>query len=281
MSKKSQRKSAPQLESPHCLIDTHCHLDMSAYQEDLEDVLERAYSARIKKVVTIGIDVSSSRKAISFAKKYPMVEATAGIHPHDAGNSTKVDLEEIAELIEQHRQHIVGFGEIGLDYVKKYSAPETQKRLFKLQLAIADDLKLPVIIHDREAHDDMLHILKENAPFANGGIMHCFSGNLEYAMQIIDLGFYISIPGIVSFKKVKELKEVARKIPMNAILLETDGPFLAPTPYRGKRNEPAYLLYTASEVAKLRECSLAEIAKASTENACRLFNLDISRDDNG
>ena len=207
-----------------------------------------------------------------------MIEATVGIHPHDVGNITRSHLDEIATLIEHNRQYIVGYGEIGLDYVKNYSNPDAQKHFFKLQLVIAREHKLPVIIHDREAHGDMLRILKENAPFPNGGIMHCFSGNLEYAKKIVDLGLLISIPGIVTFKSAKDIQEVACKIPLDTILLETDGPFLAPVPYRGKRNEPAYLLYTALAVAELRHCNLIEIAQASTDNACRLFKIDLSRE---
>ena len=268
----------PQLEPPNWLIDTHCHLDMVAYREDLEDVLKKAHSSGVKKIVTIGIDVNSSHEAIALARKFQMIEATVGIHPHDVGNITRSHLDEIATLIEHNRQYIVGYGEIGLDYVKNYSNPDAQKHFFKLQLAIAREHKLPVIIHDREAHGDMLRILKENAPFPNGGIMHCFSGNLEYAKKIVDLGLLISIPGIVTFKSAKDIQEVACKIPLDTMLLETDGPFLAPVPYRGKRNEPAYLFYTALAVAELRHCNLTEIAQASTDNACRLFKIDLSRE---
>jgi len=278
VSKKKPKTPLPQLDPDYSLIDTHCHLDMGAYQEDLGDILSNAYSSGVHAIVTIGIDISSSQEAVRLAKKYRMIKATAGIHPHDVGNIDASDLNEIQTLIEKNHQHIVGYGEIGLDYVKNYSEPDIQRHYFKLQLEIAREHKLPVIIHDRDAHDDILRITKDCAPFPNGGIMHCFSGNMEYAKEILDLGLLISIPGIVTFKKATDLQEVAKKIPLDSILLETDGPFLAPIPYRGKRNEPAYLLYTLAEVAKLRNCSLEEIAQATTDNACRLFNMNIGQE---
>lgn len=278
MSKNKQKIQIPQLDPNYSLIDTHCHLDMGAYQEDLENILNRAYSSGVHTIVTIGIDVTSSQEAIRLARKHRMVKATVGIHPHDVGNIDASDLKEIQTLIEQNRQYIVGYGEIGLDYVKNYSEPDIQRHYFRRQLEIAHEHELPVIIHDREAHDDILKIIKEFAPFPNGGIMHCFSGNMEFAREILDLGLLISIPGIITFKNATDLQEVAQKIPLDSILLETDGPFLAPMPYRGKRNEPAYLLYTSSEVAKLRNCSLEEIAQATTDNACRLFNINIGQE---
>lgn len=278
MSKKKQKMPLPQLNSNYSVIDTHCHLDMRAYQEDLEDILSKAYSLGVHAIVTIGINVASSQEAIGLAGKYSMVKATVGIHPHDVGNIDASALNVIQTLIEQNRQHIVAYGEIGLDYVKNYSQPDIQRHYFRLQLEIAREHELPVIIHDREAHDDILRILKEHAPLSNGGIMHCFSGNMEYAKEILDLGLLISIPGIVTFTNATDLQEVTKKIPLDSMLLETDGPFLAPMPYRSKRNEPKYLLYTLLEVAKLRNSSVEEIAQATTENACRLFNFKIGRE---
>ena len=278
MSKKKQKMPLPQLDPEYSLIDTHCHLDMGASQEDLRDILNKAYSSGVRTIVTIGIDVTSSQEAVRLAKKYRMVKATVGIHPHDVGNIDTRDLNEIQTLIDQNRQHIVGYGEIGLDYVKNYSEPDSQRHYFKLQLEIAREHKLPVIIHDREAHDDILRITKECAPYPNGGIMHCFSGNMEFAKEILDLGLLISIPGIVTFKNATDLQDVVKKIPLDSILLETDGPFLAPMPFRGKRNEPAYLLYTLTEVAILRNSSIEEIAQATTDNACRLFNINIGQE---
>lgn len=272
---KKKKKILPILDGNYSLVDTHCHLDMEAYQIDLSSILHTAQAQGVKSVVTIGIDLQSSKNAVKIAHKFRMVKAAVGIHPHDVGDITGSDLEDISALIDSQRDKIVGYGEIGLDYVKKYSAPELQRQFFKHQLALAKCHKLPVIIHDREAHDDILDILKSYAPFDNGGVLHCFSGDLKYAEKLIDMGFHISIPGIVTFKNAHALKEVAQKIPSEVLLIETDGPFLAPEPYRGKRNEPLFLLYTASEIAKLRGTTIEEIAKATTANAVKLFDFAI------
>lgn len=256
------------------LIDTHCHLDMGAYSDDLEIMLRNCFDHGVRRVITIGIDTESSHRAVNLAARFSMVLATVGIHPHDVGNTDDADLAEISAIIDRHYDKIVGYGEIGLDYVKKYSPAAVQKSSFSRQLDLAKEHKLPVIIHDREAHADILAILKAHGPFDKGGVLHCFSGDLQYARQVLDLGFHISIPGIVTFKNATELKDVAANIPLDRLLLETDGPFLAPDPYRGKRNEPLYLLYTAAEIARLRGITLEQTAQATTRNAIQLFNLD-------
>jgi TatD DNase family protein len=248
---------------------------MGAYTADLHDVLARASSNGVGTVITIGIDLPSSKQAITLAARNPMVKATIGIHPHDVGNIDSRDLLEIEGLIENKPRDIVGYGEIGLDYVKRYSPAEVQRRAFADQLVIAKNHNLPVIVHDREAHDDILKVLRTHGPFDSGGGMHCFSGDLQFAEKVLDLGFHISIPGIVTFKNASALQEVAAKIPLEALLLETDGPFLAPDPYRGKRNEPSFLLYTAEKVATLRGISIDQLAAATTANAAGLFHLTI------
>jgi TatD DNase family protein len=255
------------------LIDTHCHLDMDAYKSDLDDVLIRAKKCGVHHVVTIGIDLPSSRIAVELAKKYTCISATVGVHPHDVNNITKKTYQEICDLIEGNREYIVGYGEIGLDYVKKYSSIEKQLTHFKSQLTLAKEINLPVVIHDREAHDDTLKILQEIGLPEAGGVMHCFSGNINFARKVLDLGLAISIPGVVTFKNAQSLQEVARWIPINSLLIETDGPFLCPHPKRGKRNEPAYVSYTASCIAKLRDMNLHDLARQTTENICRIFNL--------
>ncbi len=268
-----KRKRLPQLLPSAELMDSHCHLDMDSYAEDLDTVLETAAKSGVTSVITIGIDITSSRKAVEIAKTYDMVHAAVGIHPHDSGQADDAVYQQFITLIETAPSHIVGYGEIGLDYVKNYAPKKTQQKVFRDQLEIAKKFNLPVIIHDREAHDDTLTILKEAGPFPRGGIMHCFSGDMEYADKVLDLGFHISIPGIVTFKNAHELKKVAANAPLERLLLETDGPFLAPTPYRGKRNQPLFLLYTAEQVAELREISLEELAQATTENGKNLFSL--------
>lgn len=247
---------------------------MTAYGDDLEKVLKVAFTNHIQRIVTIGIDLSSSREAVVIARKYPQVSATIGIHPHDVDNLHSSDYTELEQLYLDHTKHIVGFGEIGLDYVKQHSDPAHQRTHFKRQLDLAHALKLPVIVHNREANDDTIKILQEARPLDYGGIMHCFSGDTAFAHKVLDLGMLISIPGVVTFKNAVVLHEVARKIPLESMVLETDGPFLAPHPHRGKRNEPAYLLYTAKKIAELREIDLEQLARQTTANAENLFKFN-------
>ncbi len=260
--------------SPDCtLVDTHCHLDMQAYSDDLDTVLTRAGESGISSVVTIGVDLPSSRAAVALARQHNTIFATIGIHPHDAAQATENTYEQLARLYHDNKTVIAGYGEIGLDYVKIHSPVDIQKKHLTRQLQLAAGLHLPVVIHNREADDDTYTILREHGPLQNSGVMHCFSGDLEYAKKIIDLGMYISIPGIVTFKNAEKLKTVAQKIPLERMLIETDGPFLTPHPFRGKRNEPAFVLFTAAEIAKLRGLPVEEIAYHTSENATELFNL--------
>jgi len=267
----------PLLSDNAFLIDSHCHLDMDDYRDDLDIVLERARQNRIRTIISIGIDEKSSRQAVALAKRYPMVKATVGIHPHDVTHIQPQTLDTLADLANNNRDLVVGYGEIGLDYVKNYAPPDLQRRFFRSQLILAKELGFPVIIHDREAHDDTLSILREQAPFEHGGVMHCFSGDLSFARKVLELGFYLSIPGVVTFKNAADLQETARLAPLNTLLLETDGPFLAPAPRRGKRNEPALLLHTARMVAELRGISIDEVARQTSANAMALFRLSETR----
>ncbi len=255
------------------LIDTHCHLDMQTYADDLDTVLTRARESRVSSVITIGIDLPSSRAAVALAQKHSNIFATIGVHPHDVIQATEKTYEQLTRLYHENKTVIAGYGEIGLDYVKIHSPVDIQKKHFIRQLRLASELELPVIIHNREADTDTYNILSKHSPLQNNGVMHCFSGDFEYAQKIIDLGMYISIPGIVTFKNAEKLKTVAKKIPLDRMLIETDGPFLAPHPFRGKRNEPAFVLFTATEIAKLRGISIEEIAQYTSENAKELFNL--------
>ncbi len=253
------------------LIDTHCHLDMDAYSADLDLVINRAVEAGVKTIITIGIDAASSKQAVRLARHYPPIYAAVGIHPHDAAHATEKDFRTITELATHDK--VVGYGEIGLDYAKDYSPKTIQQQVFSRQLQLAKVLNLPVIIHDREAHEDTLCLLKKHAPYPAGGIMHCFSGNISFAEKIIELGFLISIPGIVTFKNADSLHEVATILPLKSMLIETDGPFLTPVPYRGKRNEPGYIIHTAQKIAELAGITLREVAEATTANAQSIFNL--------
>jgi TatD DNase family protein len=270
---KNQPIPFPKISEGAFFIDTHCHLDMDDYADDLEIVLERARQQHIRSIISIGIDEKSSRQAITLAGKYPMIKATVGIHPHNVAAIESDSLDILATLIEGHRDQVVGYGEIGLDYVKNYAPPDLQRRCFRAQLSLARELGLPVIIHDREAHADILRILRAEAPFQNGGVMHCFSGDLAFARQILELGFHLSIPGVVTFKNAVDLQETARLAPLTSLLLETDGPFLSPVPRRGRRNEPAFLLHTARMIAELRGISIDEVAFQTSANAMSLFRL--------
>ncbi len=263
----------PQRHPDFQLIDTHCHLDMESFTDDIDLVIKNGLQVGVKRIITIGIDLNSSRKAVQLANQYPSVFATVGVHPHGADKVIDQDFITIGELAGHEK--VIGYGEIGLDYARMYAAKEKQKEIFNRQLIMAKKLNLPVIIHDRDAHADTLHALNTLAPFPAGGVMHCFSGNLDFASQIIELGFFISIPGIVTFKNAPSLHEVARQIPSDNLLLETDAPFLAPVPYRGKRNEPAHIIHTAARVAELRGISIKELAEITWRNAEKLFGISI------
>ncbi len=269
MHNKSTNKDS--LSSEITLIDTHCHLDMQAYDSDLDQVLEQAAHAGIHKIITIGIDLASSKAAVNLAATYPQIYATIGVHPHEADKVTPTTLHELSHLAKAPK--VVGYGEIGLDYAKNYAPHEVQRKVFAMQLELAKELNLPVVIHDREAHEETIQLLREIGPFEKRGVMHCFSGDVSLARQVIDLGFYISIPGIVTFKNAKELQEVAQTTDIQHLILETDGPFLAPVPFRGKRNTPAKIIHTAQMVADLKSMSLNDVATMTTHNATDLFQL--------
>ena len=268
---KRVQQALPALGADAELIDTHCHLDMEPFAADLEAVIRAAAEHGVRRIVTIGIDEASSLRAVALADRYPGVYATIGFHPHDAVGATGAALERLATLATEAK--VVAYGEIGLDYVKQYAPPETQRRAFADQLSLARTLDLPVVIHDREAHADCLDLLRKAGPLPRGGVMHCFSGDSRLAREVIDLGLCVSIPGVVTFNNAADLREVVRSTSLDQLLLETDGPFLAPVPRRGKRNEPKLLLYTAQMVAELKQVELTEVARATTANAVRLFRL--------
>lgn len=262
----------PALKDGYRLIDTHCHLDMAPYRDDLEEVLARATEAGVTGIITIGIDLTSSLQAVELAERYSGVHASIGIHPHHASDFGPATAEIFRNLARNEK--VRGYGEIGMDMVKTYAPEDVQQHAFEDQVDLAVELELPIIIHDREAHDRIYSSLRSRAPLPAGGIIHCFSGNAAWAEKFMDLGFLISIPGVVTFTKAEELQEAVRHIPLSHLLVETDGPYLAPDPYRGKRNEPVYTLYTARKIADLKGLTLEEVAEATTANANRIFQLD-------
>jgi TatD DNase family protein len=252
------------------LIDSHAHLEMKEFDADREDVIERARLSGVECIVTVGTNLSLSRKALQVARRYPFVYATIGIHPHDAADAEDKTFDELRALAEDPK--VVAYGEIGLDYFRSLSPRQKQMTIFARQLELAFELKLPVIIHDRDAHEQTLRMVKESR--IRQGVFHCFSGDWTMAKQCLDLGFYVSIPGVVTFEKSQKLQEVARKTPLEWILLETDCPYLTPVPHRGKRNEPAFIVHTAQKVAQIRGLSVEEVAQAAAQNTRRLFALE-------
>lgn len=254
------------------LIDTHCHLDMSAYAADYDAVLARASVAGVTRIITVGIDLESSRRAIALTEQHDGIYATVGVHPHNVEELGEELYAELRGLCSHPK--VVAYGEIGLDYVKNYAPIALQKEHFARQVALAKELQLPLVVHDREAHDDIMEILEAAGPFPAGGVMHCFSGDASFARRVLALGFYISIPGVVTFAKADMLHGAVREIPLGSLVLETDGPFLAPVPKRGRRNEPQLMLFTAQKVAELKGVSLEEVARQTTINGVRLFGLE-------
>lgn len=255
------------------LIDSHCHLDMKDFDKDREAVILRARKNGIGHMVSIGIDLKSSRFALALARKYDFIYATVGCHPHDADACSSRDLQELAALADE--PEVVAWGEIGLDYYRNYSGKENQRSIFQRQLELAHNAELPVIIHDRDAHEEVYAILEKMGKGERKGIIHCFSGDRELAEAFIALGYYISIPGTVTYKNAVQIKEVAATIPLDRMLVETDAPFLAPVPGRGKRNEPAFVVHTAREIAKLRDIPFEIVAEQTTQNAGRIFGISL------
>ncbi len=253
------------------LIDTHAHLDMEDFENDLEETLERAFGAGITRVITVGIDLQTSEKALEIAGKYTKVFAAVGVHPHNAMAPSEKELAILADLTSH--PEVVAWGEIGLDFFRRYAPPDDQVSLFRRQLEMARDLKLPVIVHDRNAHEEVLELLKYMGPGERLGVIHCFSGNMSLAEDFMALGYYISIPGTVTYKNALQTREVAAKIPLERLLIETDAPYLAPVPQRGKRNEPAFVTLTAGEIARLRQVDLKDLGRMTSLNAGELFGL--------
>lgn len=268
---KHQACSLPHL-SPHSeLIDTHCHLDMEDYQPDVDTVIQSAAQSGIKRIITIGIDYTSSHQAVTIAEQHANIFATIGFHPHESHKATDKALDALTKLTRY--RSVVGYGEIGLDYVKNYAPRDVQIKTFNKQLHLAKELNLPVVVHDREAHEDTLNLIRSAGHLPRGGVLHCFSGDCRLAHEMIALGFYISVPGVATFTNAHLLHEIIQTVDLSHLLLETDGPFLAPVPFRGKRNEPKLLLYTAQRVAELKQTSIDEVARTTTANAVHLFRL--------
>jgi TatD DNase family protein len=252
------------------LIDTHAHLDLPDFARDLPAVLDRAVSAGVRRIITVGTDLASSRRAVDLAAQFPMLFATVGVHPHDAARMPAEALDELADLA--RRPKVVAIGEIGLDYYRDLSPRPAQRAVFAAQLDLARRLDLPVVIHCREAHAEVRAILGEQA-IARRGVMHCFSGSPDDARAALDLGLHISFTGTITFPKAARTREVAKVVPLNRTMVETDCPYMAPEPRRGRRNEPAWVKYVAAALAAAHGVAPDAIAAATTAAARDLFAL--------
>ena len=254
------------------LIDTHAHLNFESFDEDRELVIQRAIENGLAAIITIGTDVETSEISIGLAEKYSPVFAAVGIHPTDCAEVTDADFNAIQEMAAHPK--VVAIGEVGLDYYHMRAPKDVQEKTFRRQIELAHKLKLPLIIHNRDSHEDMLKVLSDSNAADNGGVMHSFSGDEEFLLKVLELGLHISYTGNLTFKK-SDTAPLIQKTPLERMLLETDSPFLTPVPLRGKRNEPAFLIHTAQKIAEIKKISLEEISNVSSENAIALFNLDI------
>ncbi len=253
------------------LIDTHAHLDMPEFEADLPQVIQRATEAGVTTIMTVGIDPPSCRRALEITEAYPNIFAIVGVHPHNAAEIGQRDLDDLQDLA--HHPKVKAWGEIGLDFYRNLSPPAIQQERFREQIRIAKKLKLPLVIHSRSATQETISILQEERARESGGVIHCFSGDAKTAKRYLDMGFVISIPGVITFTKAQELREVVKGLSSEGFIIETDSPFLAPVPQRGKRNEPAYVRFTAETIAQIRRQDIAEVAVFTTANARRVFNL--------
>jgi TatD DNase family protein len=263
------------------LIDTHCHLDFDAFDQDRDEVLIRAHQSGVKTIINPGVDIDTSRAAVHNAESHSGVFAAIGIHPNESAAWDESSMAQLGDLAE--RPNVVAIGEIGLDYYHEQVDHDTQKKVLRYQLELAANLKKPVIIHNRKSSDDLFSILQNwcadlrdsNSTLAKRpGVLHSFEGGSPTAEEFIKLGFFIGVGGPVTYKNARERQALVSNLPLERILLETDAPFLAPHPYRGKRNEPSYVRIIAEKIASVKAVTLEQLASATTENAAYLFSRE-------
>jgi TatD DNase family protein len=252
------------------LADSHAHLEMNDFDRDRDEVIRRAENAGVDLIITVGTTLDDCRKAVSIANKYKNVYAAIGIHPHEVKDIDETTYETLKKLAKMDK--VVAFGEIGLDFFRNLSPRDVQIRRFGEQLELASEIGLPIIIHDRDAHQETLEMLG-GWKGKHRGVVHCFSGNYKMAEKCLEMGFFISIPGAITFGKSEKLQDVVRHIPVTDILVETDAPYLTPHPHRGKRNEPAYVIHTARKVAEIKGLSLEELASVTYQNTKNVFGI--------
>ena len=252
-------------------IDTHTHLQFESFDEDRELVIQRAIKNDVDTVITIGTDLESSSQALELAKKFAIVFASVGIHPNDCENTTDGDIEQIAKMAQTDKA--IAIGEIGLDYYRQYTSKKKQQSVLRKQIQIARELGLPIIIHNRDAHEDIYSVLKEEKAEEISGVFHSFFGEIEFLESILALNYHVSFTGPVTFKNANYNKLI-ECVPTEQLLLETDSPFLAPVPFRGKRNEPSYVRYIAEKIAQIKGITTDKLAEITSENAKNLFRLN-------
>ena len=253
------------------LIDSHCHLDFPDFGPEVEDVVARAHEAGVGLMLTISTKVSEFDRVRAVAERFPHVYCTVGIHPHEAASEPETDTATLVEMAKHPK--VVGIGETGLDYFYEHRPREAQQRNFRAHVAAARETGLPLVVHTRDADEDTAGILAEEMGMgAFPGLLHCFSSGPQLAEKALEIGFYISLSGILTFKNAVELRETASKVPMDRLLVETDAPYLAPVPKRGRRNEPSFVVHTAEKLAEVKGVSTSELAEATTANFLRLFS---------
>ena len=256
------------------IVDSHCHLDYTDLYDQLDNIVKRAVNNNVKCLLTICTTLESYEKIKIIITKYKDIYGTVGIHPHETGKFLKVNSEYILKLKKDHKK-IIGIGETGLDFYYKHSDKKTQKKSFIEHIRAAAELKIPIIVHSRNAELDTYQILKDEIKKSNLKILiHCFTGTKDFVKKLLDLNCYISISGIITFKKTEELAEAISIIPIKNLLVETDSPYLAPFPLRGKSNEPSYIIHTIEKLSKIKNTSKYEIVKNTTNNFKKLFNLN-------
>jgi TatD DNase family protein len=253
------------------LIDSHAHLEMPEFGRDLKEIIQRAKDSGVEYIFTVGTEKKDWGRALEIANSYPSVYAILGVHPHNAKEIDDQTYPMLRELCRNEK--VKAYGEIGLDFYRNLSPRDVQIKRFREQIGLARELRLPIVIHDREAHQETIEILKSEKAAECGGIIHCFSGDYAMAKTCLEMGFYISIPGSITYKNAEEYREMLRKIPLESLLVETDAPFLTPVPFRGKRNEPSYVRYTAQKVAEMKGVSFEKVAEVTSENALRVYRL--------
>jgi len=253
------------------LIDSHAHLEMPDFKRDLEQVIQRARESGVGYIFTVGTEKKDWKRALEIADSHPSIYAILGVHPHNAKEIEDQTYPALRELCRNGK--VRACGEIGLDFFRNLSPRDIQLKRFREQIGLAKELGLPIVVHDREAHQETLEILKSEKAEECGGIIHCFSGDYVMAKICIDMGFYISVPGSITFKNAEGFREIVKRIPLESLLVETDAPFITPEPFRGKRNEPGYVRYTAQKVAEIKKISFEKVAEVTTENALKVYRL--------